>query len=95
MNTILDISPIYWATIILIAATLFTILWGLDALTHKELVKVDITDRELQTHRTILLSSMLMELSLVSMFWWSYEVLPFFAIGIVKISYCLKVIRYT
>lgn len=78
MESIQSVSPIYWATIILISATLFTVLWTLDALTHKRLVEIDITDKELQTHRNILVASVLMELSLVSMYWWSIEVLPLF-----------------
>ena len=68
----------YWATVVLVATTGFTILWLLDAVTHKKLVHVDITDKELQTHRNILVASVLMEISLVCMYWWSVEVLPFF-----------------
>jgi hypothetical protein len=78
MDIIENLSPSYWATVILISATAFTILWSLDAITHKRLVKIDITDKELQTHRNILLTSVLMEISLVAMYWWDYEVLPFF-----------------
>lgn len=72
------INPIFWAVAILSSATLFTFFWLLDARTHKELVKVDITDKELQTHRNILVTSLLMEASLVLMFWWQIEMLPFF-----------------
>jgi len=36
----------------------------LDAITHTRLVKIDITDKELQTHRILILSSGLMELCL-------------------------------
>ncbi len=73
-----EVSPVFWAVSILIAATGFTALWLLDAVTHKALVKVDITDKELQTHRNILVTSMLMEASLVAMFWWQWQALPFF-----------------
>ena len=73
-----DVSSLYWATVVLISATGFTILWLFDAITHKKLVKIDITDKELQTHRNILLASVLMEASLVSMYWWNIEALPFF-----------------
>lgn len=73
-----EVSPVYWAVAILMAATGFTVLWLLDAITHKALVKIDITDKELQTHRNILVTSMLMEASLVAMFWWQWEALPFF-----------------
>ena len=78
MGFIEEINPFYWATVVLISTTGFTVLWFLDALTHKELVKIDITDKELQTHRNILVASLLMEISLVCMYWWTVEVLPFF-----------------
>ena len=71
-------EPIFWAITILGAATVFTVLWSLDAVTHKRLVQIDITDKELQTHRNILLSSLLMEISLVLMFWYNTAMLPFF-----------------
>jgi len=78
MNHLTDISPLVWATIILVAATLFVVTWSLDAVTHKKLAHIDITDKELQTHRTILVASFLMEFSLVAMFWFPLEALPFF-----------------
>jgi hypothetical protein len=68
----------YWAILILIAATIFTIFWGLDAKTHKKLVEIDITDKELQTHRNILTASLIMEVSLVMMFWFPLAMLPIF-----------------
>jgi hypothetical protein len=78
MDKLIAISPEYWAILILISATAFTILWAFDAITHKQLVEIDITDKELQTHRNILVASILLELSLVLMYWWDIEVLPFF-----------------
>lgn len=74
----LNTSPELWATIILGSATVFTILWSLDAVTHKKLAQIDITDNELQTHRNILTASFLMEVSLVLMFWFQAIMLPFF-----------------
>ena len=71
-------QPIEFAYAILFSATLFSLLWGFDALTHKKLVKIDITDKELQTHRNILFVSVLMEISLVLMFWNPLVSLPFF-----------------
>jgi hypothetical protein len=73
-----NIDPNFWAVAILSSATLFTFFWLLDARTHKALVKIDITDKELQTHRNILVTSLLMEASLVGMFWYQIELLPFF-----------------
>ncbi len=73
-----NIDSIFWAVAILSSATLFTLCWLLDAKTHKVLVKIDITDKELQTHRNILVTSLLMEASLVLMFWYQWEILPFF-----------------
>jgi hypothetical protein len=78
MEQINSVSPIFWASSILITGALFAIFWTLDALQHKELVHIDITENELKTHRIILLTSMLMELSLIAMFWFPIEALPFF-----------------
>lgn len=72
------INSTFWITCILGSASIFTILWGLDALTHKKLVEADLTDKELQTHRQILVASFLMEISLVLVFWFGYAMLPFF-----------------
>lgn len=78
MNYIEKIIPEHFALVILCSASIFTFFWFLDSITHGKLVKIEITDKELQTHRTILLTSCLMELSLVLMFWWPIEMLPFF-----------------
>lgn len=78
MQILENTEPIMWALVILGSGTIFSIFWLLDARTHKELVKVDITEKELQTHRNILVASLLMEASLVGMFWNSYILLPFF-----------------
>ncbi len=72
------IDPFYFALMILIVSTVFTIAWLMDALTHEKLVQVDITDKELQTHRLILICSFCMELSLIAMFWNAWLALPFF-----------------
>lgn len=71
-------NSILVATIILISASIFTVVWSLDSLTHKKILKIDITDRELQTHRNILVASLLMEISLVLIYWDKYIALPFF-----------------
>jgi hypothetical protein len=68
MEYFTTISSEFWISCILGSASIFTILWGLDALTHKKLVEVDLTDKELQTHRQILVASFLMEISLVASF---------------------------
>ena len=78
MNAIANINPEHFALVILISATLFAVLWMFDSITHGKLVEVDITDKELQTHRIILLSSVLMEATLVLMFWVDYLILPMF-----------------
>lgn len=79
MDFIEQINPVFFATAILCSATVFTIVWFLDSITHGKLVTVDITDKELQTHRIILSTSVLMELSLLLMYWFNLEMLPFFA----------------
>ena len=67
-----------FAPLILGSATVFTLFWGLDAATHAKLAHVDITDRELTTHRIILATSFAMVLSLVLMYWWPVAMLPVF-----------------
>lgn len=67
-----------FALLILISGTVFTIFWLLDSVTHGKLVKIDISDKELQTHRNILLASVLMEISLVGMYWFPMLMLPLF-----------------
>ena len=78
-----QINPSYFACAILISATIFVIAWSLDAITHSRLVKVDISDKELQTHRILILSSGLMELCLVLMYWFDIEILPIFIAAVV------------
>lgn len=71
-------NTFFFAIGTLLSASVFTVLWLLDSLTHAKLIKVDITDKELQTHRNIMLTSILMEISLVLMYWFHFEVLPLF-----------------
>jgi hypothetical protein len=78
MEYFTTISSEFWIITVLGSASIFTILWGLDALTHKKLVEVDLTDKELQTHRHILIASFFMEISLVLTYWFGFAMLPFF-----------------
>ena len=78
-----QINTTYFAFAILMSATIFVIAWSLDAITHTRLVKIDITDKELQTHRILILSSGLMELCLVLMYWFDVEILPVFIAALV------------
>jgi hypothetical protein len=78
MEHIREVIPLHWGLLILISATLFTILWGLDALTHRKIVHDTLTNPELQTHRNILAASLLMEGSLVGMYWFPGIMLPLF-----------------
>lgn len=78
MHSLAEIPPASFALMILISASLFAFFWMLDARMHAKLVKVDITDKELQTHRIILLTSVLMEGCLVLMFWFHWLILPLF-----------------
>ncbi len=73
-----DLNPTYFASAILISASLFTITWLLDAITHANLGDSEITRRELQTHRILIVTSGLMELSLLLLYWFRWEVLPIF-----------------
>ena len=67
-----------FAPLILVSGTLFCVFWSLDAATHARLVKVEITDRELTTHRIVLATSLIMVLSLGCMYWWPVAMLPVF-----------------
>lgn len=78
MGIIESNNPVFFATSILITASIFTVVWYFDSLTHAKMVKVDLTDKELQTHRNILFVSLLMEGSLGLMYWFDYEVLALF-----------------
>lgn len=78
-----QINATYFACAILISSTIFVIAWSLDAITHSRLVKIDISDKELQTHRILILSSGLMELCLVLMYWFDIEILPIFIAAVV------------
>ena len=87
MEIFKETTPLFWALMILVPATIFTIVWTLDALTHKKLAHVDITDRELHTHRNILAASLVMEMSLVGMYWFPLAMLPIFiGSGITRFS---------
>lgn len=69
------VSPtaIAWGWIALNA--LFAVAWAYDARTHGQL---ELSDKELQVHRLILLPSIGMELALVGMFWEPWLALPLF-----------------
>jgi len=72
------IPSILFAWLALGAATLFTIIFYLDSLTHLRILETDISDKELQTHRLILLSSIAMEGSLILFYWSPWLALPIF-----------------
>lgn len=76
--TLAEITPVNWARIVLVSAILFSFFWGLDALTHKRIAEKEITDKELNVHRIILLCSLLMEISLVGVYWFGWIMLPLF-----------------
>jgi hypothetical protein len=79
----MTIDPVFFATAILGTATVFTATWFLDAITHARLVKVDISDKELHTHRILILTSGLMEFCLLLMYWLDIEILPLFIAALV------------
>lgn len=78
MDFLIEISSVEWALLILLSATVFTVAWTLDAITHKELAHKNLTRLELDTHRRILLASFIMEVSLVSAYWIGALALPLF-----------------
>lgn len=73
-----NISPIYLACFILIMSLMFTVAWFFDSKFHGKIFQHDITDKELQTHRLILIPSVLMEISLIATYWLGAMMLPLF-----------------
>jgi hypothetical protein len=52
--------------------------WTIDAYTHAGIARQDISDQELKTHRILILSSGMLQFTLLLFYWFDYEVLPFF-----------------
>lgn len=75
LNALHAVPPaaIAWSWIALNAV--FAVAWAFDARTHGRL---EISDKELQVHRLILIPSIGMELALVGMFWQPWLCLPLF-----------------
>lgn len=75
LNQLDAVSPsaIAWSWIALNA--LFAVAWAYDSRTHGRL---ELSDKELQVHRLILIPSIGMELALVGMFWQPWLALPLF-----------------
>jgi hypothetical protein len=78
IQAISSVDPLHFALLTLGSATLFTILFFFDSITHVAILKEDITDKELQTHRLILLTSIAMEGSLILFYWSPWLALPIF-----------------
>ncbi len=78
MESINNISSFSWGVIILSSATVFVVVWLLDAMTHAQIAVEDLTDKELQVHRNILAASLVMEASLLGMYWYPMLMLPLF-----------------
>lgn len=78
MNIADQIQPDHYALFVLITGTLFALFWFLDSVVHGKLAHKEITEKELQTHRNILLASVLMEASLLLFYWWPMIALPLF-----------------
>lgn len=78
LESLRSISPTFFALAILVCATIFLVVWFFDSKLHGQLVG-DLDKQELQTHRLILIPSILMEVCLVLMFWINpWYLLPFF-----------------
>lgn len=72
------IEPLYLYILIFICSFVFVITWFFDSKTHGRLIE-DIDVKELQTHRLILIPSVLAEISIVLMYWINpWYLLPFF-----------------
>ena len=75
---LIEINPSVWGISLLLLNLFFLVAWTFDSREHARLKNLDISDKELLTHRLILIPSLLMELSLVLMFWFPLIMLPFF-----------------
>jgi len=71
-------DPQILALLILICSSVFVMAWGYDAYTHAGIAKQDISDPELKTHRILILSSGMLQFTLLLFYWFDIEVLPIF-----------------
>jgi hypothetical protein len=78
LKNLQGINPEIFPIIILSMSFLFAIAWFYDSKFHGKIYETDITDKELQTHRLILIPSVLMEITLILMYWLPFAMLPFF-----------------
>lgn len=74
----MQVAPETLSLLILIVSTIFVVVWALDAYTHAGIAHHDISDPELKTHRILILSSGLLQFTLLLFYWFDVEVLPFF-----------------
>jgi hypothetical protein len=78
LSNLHSVNPEIFPSIILILSFIFAVAWFFDSRFHAQIYQDDITDKELQTHRLILIPSVLMEITLLLMYWIPFIMLPFF-----------------
>jgi hypothetical protein len=71
-------DPQILALLILICSSVFVVVWTFDAYTHAGIARQDISDPELKTHRILILSSGMLQFTLLLFYWFDVEVLPIF-----------------
>lgn len=71
-------DPQILALLILISSSVFVVAWTFDAYTHAGIARQDISDPELKTHRILILSSGMLQFTLLLFYWFDVEVLPIF-----------------
>ncbi|MEN9967952.1 MAG: hypothetical protein RIR94_121 [Bacteroidota bacterium] len=71
-------DPQILALLILICSSVFVVAWRFDAYTHAGIARHDISDPELKTHRILILSSGMLQFTLLLFYWFDIEVLPIF-----------------
>lgn len=71
-------DPQILALLILICSSVFVVAWTFDAYTHAGIAHQDISDPELKTHRILILSSGMLQFTLLLFYWFDIEVLPIF-----------------
>jgi hypothetical protein len=80
MEFLINFSPNkeYFAISIIINYSIFALTWAIDAHFHNKYLNEEKYQGELKTHLLILIPSILMEISLILMYWFPIESLPFF-----------------
>ena len=65
----MKVDPQILALLILICSSVFVVAWTFDAYTHAGIARRDISDQELKTHRILILSSGMLQFTVLLFYW--------------------------